>query len=858
MEENEFEEKAIPLISESFDLEMDGIEFLQKLSDKKIAIISIIGPISSGKSFLANQISGKINKGFEINSKNDTECCTKGVWVWGKPIIKENYYIIFLDTQGLRIDTEENLEFSQKIFSLCTLISSMIIYNYKNNDNNGKLTNDIIEQSFDLFTKMLPFLQKIKLEDNEELSDDLNKITKINIPDFIWIYRDISTNTTDFNLFNEIENKFLEKNEYFNSLFKNKIKKYTLPIPMQKEKMQLGEYLSISEEDINKNTTPFSDEYKSTFNNLKNKLINSCSPKIIKDLPLNGNLFYGLLQEYASAIFSGENIFIESPLSNVVISNLEEITENINETFKEKLEEKNTDIYDIIQILKNSFEVFSDGLLNEYENNYIGKLLHSQFMTEEINKVLSSVSDEVLDTNIGEKLNQFNDSIKELIEKENEEKINKIESIPDIKNCLTGLASKIKGQVEENIFKKENGFLTSFELIKDYIIKCICDKIDIYANCIQTYIEKNLQTVESSSKINQESYEMKIRESNKTISKLNIGIESMKLKMNENEKKFEFNLSMEKQKYLDLENKYKQIIEEKNAEIEKLEIKIQKINEELKDIYSEKNDKNELSKLKEENNQLKANLIITKNQINNLTKISIQELKEKQKSNDNIENNDLNKIKENDIPEIKKIFKAINETILDYSKEINKLEENKDMFFHDKFIEISKSNWKNTYNIWNEELNQFKEKHYNTMLQNYIEENSKLKEENKTLFNDLNNISNDNNKKDIEIAQLSEKFNSEKEIYQLKLEELKDIKLANDALQKELDLYRDRLINVENSLANFKSEALMVEDQVECIIDVIKSMIKKDRKKFVSNFNKMQKDYQTIISELNKVFNIIK
>ena len=836
MEENEFEEKAIPLISEGFDLEMDGIEFLQKLSDKKIAIISIIGPISSGKSFFANQISGKINKGFEINSKNDSECCTKGVWVWGKPIIKENYYIIFLDTQGLRVDTEENLEFSQKIFSLCTLISSMIIYNYKNNDN-GKITNEIIEKSFDLFNKMIPYLQKIKLEDNEELSDDINKISKINIPDFIWIYRD--TNTIDFNLFNEIEKKFLEKNEYFNSLFKNKIKKYSLPCPMEKEKMQLGEYLSISEEDINNNKIPFSEE--------------------IKDLPLNGNLFYGLLQEYASAIFSGENIFIESPLSNVVISNLEEITENINDTFKEKLEEKNMDIYDIIQILKNSFEVFSDGLFNEYENNYIGKLLHSQFMTEEINKVLSSVSDEVLDTNIGEKLNQFNNSIKELIEKENEEKINKIESIPDINKCLTGLASKIKSQVEENIFKKENGFLTSFELIKDYIIKCICDKIDAYANSIQTYIEKNLQTVESSSKINQETYETKIRESNTTISKLNISIESMKLKMKEKDKKFEFNLSIEKQKYIDLENKYKKIIEEKNKEIEKLELKNQKINEELKNIYTEKNDKNELSKLKEENNQLKVNLVVKENQINNLTKISkMQELKEKQKSNNNIENNDLNKIKENDIPEIKKIFKAINETILDYSKEINKLEENKDMFFHDKFIEISKSNWKNTYNTWNEELNQFKEKHYNTVIKNYTKEISKLKEENINLFNELNNISNDNNNKNIEITLLSEKFNSEKEIYQIKLDELKDMKVTNDALQKELDLYRDRLTNVENSLANFKSQALMSEDQVECIIDVIKSMIKKDRKKYVSNFNKMQKDYQIIIGELNRVFNIIK
>ena len=46
-EEKEFEEKAIPLITEGFDLDNDGIEFLQKLTDKNLSIISIIGPAAS-------------------------------------------------------------------------------------------------------------------------------------------------------------------------------------------------------------------------------------------------------------------------------------------------------------------------------------------------------------------------------------------------------------------------------------------------------------------------------------------------------------------------------------------------------------------------------------------------------------------------------------------------------------------------------------------------------------------------------------------------------------------------------------------------------------------------------------------
>ena len=185
-EEKEFEEKAIPLITEGFDLENDGIEFLQKLSDKNISIISIIGPATSGKSFLATQLCGKINKGFEIGSiEHRNECCTKGIWIWGKPIIKDNYYIIILDAQGFRTDTDENLEYSQKIFALCSLISSVVIYNYKKDDDSedlNKISNAVFERSYELFNKLIPFLEKVKLEDNDELSEDVNKLSSSHLP----------------------------------------------------------------------------------------------------------------------------------------------------------------------------------------------------------------------------------------------------------------------------------------------------------------------------------------------------------------------------------------------------------------------------------------------------------------------------------------------------------------------------------------------------------------------------------------------------------------------------------------------------------------------------------------------------
>ena len=867
MEEKEFEEKAIPLITEGFDLETDGIEFLQKLSDKNIAVISIIGPVSSGKSFLATQMSDKINKGFEISSPDNKECCTKGIWVWGKPLIKDNYYIIILDAQGLRIDTEENLEYSQKIFALCTLISSIVIYNYKNDETKegNKLSNEVIEQSYKLFNKMIQFLPKIKLEDNEELSEEMNKITSSHLPEFLWIYRD--STTTDFNAFNELEKNFLEKNEYFKTLFKNKIKKYSLPCPMDLNKMKSNSYLNISEDEI-KSGGPFSQEYKTTFNNLKNKIIHACTPKVIKNLTLNGNLFYGLLQEYASAIFSGDYMFVESPLSNVVFSNLGEITESITETFKEKLEEKNNEVYDIIQIMKNAFEVFSDGLLNEYQNNFIGKLIHSQFMTEEMNNILSSVSDEVLDTNINEKLTQFNDSLKELTEKESSEKTGKIEAIPDIKKNLNEFANKIQKEIEENIFKKENEFLNSFGFIKDYIIKCICNKINSYADSIQFYVEHNLQTVESSSKTNEEAFEAKIQELNEKeneLNKLKIELEKMKQNMKDKEKEYQNNVLIENKKYINLKDDYEKILKEKNLELKKLEDKNNEINQEIRNIFMERNNKDDLSKIKNENMQLKVDLGIKEKQLNALTS-KLKDLEEKKRKQSSIqEEMDNNILKESDIPKLKEMFKAINKTITEYSEKINNLEKNKKQVFHDKFIEQNKSDWKKTYNNWNEELNQFKEDHFKTMENNYSHELSELKKENSNLINELKSLFNEVDAKNIEIMKLTQKINSDKEIFDIKKKEIKDILEKNDKMQKEMEIFKVRLAEtekqlktVENNLGNYKYKANMIEEQVDYILRLIQSMTNKNKKLYFSLFNKMQDEYKKVFQEFNKAFNIIK
>ena len=66
-----------------FELTSEGISFLSSLKNQKISVLSITGPYRSGKSFLANLIMNNM-AGFKVGST--INACTKGLWVWGKPI----------------------------------------------------------------------------------------------------------------------------------------------------------------------------------------------------------------------------------------------------------------------------------------------------------------------------------------------------------------------------------------------------------------------------------------------------------------------------------------------------------------------------------------------------------------------------------------------------------------------------------------------------------------------------------------------------------------------------------------------------------------------------------------------------
>ena len=605
-------------------------------------------------------------------------------------------------------------------------------------------------------------------------------------------------------------------------------------------------YLDIEDEELKK-SNPFNEDYQTQFNNFKKKVIKACTPKLITNLSLNGNLFYGILQEYASTIFAGEYMFVESPLTNVVFSNLGEITEVINENFKEKLEEKNNNVYDIIQQMKNLFEVFSDGLLNDYHNSFIGKLLHTQFMTEEVNNILSSISDELLDTNINEKLKKFNDDLKELTEKESNEKILKIESVPDIKKNLNTFSTNIIEQLEKNIFTKENEFLSSFSLIKDYIIKCITNKIKLYADSIIFYIDHNMQSIENSSKSNEAALEAKVQELNEKQNQLNdmkTQLEMMERDIKTKEEEFKAMLQIEK---------------EKNLMIKNLENKYDELNRELKNYYAVKDNNDELSKLKKENLELKVNLGIKEKQLSNVN----NKLKEfgDTKLDVNKQNKELNSksLKDIDIQKIKEMFKVINKTVSEYAEKVNKLEQNKDMVFHDKFIEFSKSTLKKICKNWNEELSHYKEEHFKTMVDFYTKEISDLRKDNEKLLNEIELLYTQINDKNSIISKLKDEIKLEQEKVGLQKQIVKTTGERVDAILKESEIYKvrikdkeDKLAEYQEQVAKYKAQLTMMDDDFQNFKELVKIINRRDQVAYNKNISKTEQESRELLESLSR------
>ena len=110
-----------------FEVGAEAVAFLCSLPSRAIAPVVVAGRYRTGKSFLLNRLSG----GARFGVGGTVNACTRGIWLSPHVLPSKDPdapLVLYLDTEGLG-STGATAEHDARIFSLATLLASLIVYN---------------------------------------------------------------------------------------------------------------------------------------------------------------------------------------------------------------------------------------------------------------------------------------------------------------------------------------------------------------------------------------------------------------------------------------------------------------------------------------------------------------------------------------------------------------------------------------------------------------------------------------------------------------------------------------------------------------------------------------------------------
>jgi hypothetical protein len=326
--------KAIQLISENkngkFSIESEALNFLKNLKGN-VAVVNCVGPYRSGKSLLLNLFLNE-KDGFKVG--NTAKSCTRGIWIWNKPIKHKNkhgeFYLIFMDTEGIE-SPDSSTDKDNKIFVLSLLLSSVFIYN----------TNGVIDRnSIKKLVIMNQLSKYIKSEDSNQGFD--------NLPDFIWALRDYKFALQDTNPTKELEDLLTAESK--TKLIHESIKKsfsslecFYLPYPIGSgiDGMEFEETMrNLGRVDFGKLRPIFIDQVKSIYGSIKSK----AKPKSVRSIssstyiPLSAQAFSNYIENVVNSLNNNQLISIEDSTISSLKLVFKQILTNALEKYEKELD----------------------------------------------------------------------------------------------------------------------------------------------------------------------------------------------------------------------------------------------------------------------------------------------------------------------------------------------------------------------------------------------------------------------------------------------------------------------------------------------------------------------------------------
>ena len=778
----------------------DAINLLTALRDEKLSILSVNGPLSSGKSTLANTIINKSSTGFKCGEK------TQGIWMWGSPITLDNgNKLLVLDFQGLNKDDAENI--SHKLFMLSVLLSTTLIYN-TSGEINDSMINDFVYYT-DLSNKINVYADK---------NDKLNNIDNLKeyFPELIFINdksdKDNIKDTLEKNLLCEKVFKLFENRTYLN-----------------KENTQ----------------------------ELIEKIKKGLKYKVLDNNLIDGDGFFGLLQNYIDFINDNETLVIHSALENVLLSKAKKMAERVLEEFRINFNKKITYPMSITTIYKIYFELQQKAVSDFCKN--VDKIISPAQMGEYIIKIYQDMEKE-LETILENNKDHYDEwftmeykNIESELSKINLESIEKtkffiLSYTSTFKSCLDKFLSIPNSEFCQNLINILSKIFQDFVVTK---LNSIGEKInDIYEknskeftsniNNLNDDIKKLTEQIDNNKKLLDDKNKEK-SEVNKNYLELETKLDKLTRELKTKEKEFENNINIEKQNYQKMESYNNAQIKEKEQTISNLEAKLEKLNQDILD--SNKESLLKTNELNRENIKLKG---------------EIERLKKQGGKAGSDVYNEQN-------ANLQTLFKNIQSTFMGFKESVDKLDKENENIFKAKYLENSTKEVEDKLRNCVSDIKDFCDKQTKTMNENYEKEIKKVKDKYDELSFEL-----DKQKSEIK-AQTALKEASENKLKESdkQINELNELSKSKDNLintqNDSIKMYQDKInefkkmkndleISLATNIYNFK----MKEDEFESLFMVIEGIVSKKKDKYEHSLSKLSPDVKDSLQSLVKKYKFFK
>lgn len=889
---SQYKDSPIQLIKindyNQFETTIEGSEFLNSLKNKQLSIVSIAGPYRSGKSFLANLIMNSMS-GFKTGSTVNP--CTKGIWVWGRPIRldekegkegKDETYMIIIDSEGLgSIDKDRELNIDLKIFTLCVLISSIIIYNTKNS-----ITEDRIEE-LSLAANMInriKFTYKEHEQAKEAKENKENQLLFDSFPKLIWVLRDFSLDLKDMT-----PNDYLEK--------ALNISTYLTEEESSKRQSRETIKRTFKERECLVLVAPSSD--LKTIKNLEHekkenirkefllqvtefivKLKKERKIKSINGETIDGILLLGLIMEYVESLNNNQVPTILSSLENVILSRankvIDECIDLFNSTFLYS-NLRNLDDHGNLSVINTRIDlpICQNQLSQKYFtvlNEVIDYLFSSLSYTlppsqvaKLIKELLFKIEEIYIETNIENKnllslwIDEEAKEVKTLLDSNQMTWFDCVKSVEDLNKSVFNVSTLILEEFNTRFSSFPDVFLSNqvlkitnsleslvFNRIKAAIMSLserVNSEKDSLNTQIQQYLQENIRLKDSLSQ-QKALYNERTKEKNEIyFSKLDLETkyDLLSREIKSKEKEITSLLQLENEKYIKMEEYYLSVLKEKSLLLQEEERKV-------KDLSKQINVKDDDSNKK----QIKVNKLSNE----------IEKIRKNENFLENPTENPYDSIIKDEFHDLFKKFQGI---YIEFKEILTKSDKEKESLFKNKYFEISNKQLnKRNINII-ENMTMFRDEEVKKIKKKYEDNLLLLRKEVQEYKLKLDQSNYSINEEKIVNESLKQRLVS----YKSQIDEMKSIIKSKDCIvsiqkdqislleKKEIE-WKDVKDEMEFKICQYISNAKFKEDELETMIYIVDAILERSKTKFENYIFRYDDSFKESIMYLVKKYKVFK